>query len=78
MILDGAVHRCIHSVCHLIEDHAEAAEVPIRFAASKADRRRSAHDEADATLDQNEIEMLEHIMFADGEGARTRSKCSHR
>ena len=31
----GAVHRCIHSVCHLIEDHAEAAEVPIRFAASK-------------------------------------------
>lgn len=31
----GAVHRCIHAVCHLIQDHAEHAEIPIRFAASK-------------------------------------------
>ena len=32
---DGAVHRCIHAIMHLIEDHAKAAEIPIRFAASK-------------------------------------------
>lgn len=31
----GAVHRCIHSVAHLIEDHAAAAGLPLRFAATK-------------------------------------------
>lgn len=33
---DGAVHRCIHAVIHLIEDHAEEAKLPVRFAATKA------------------------------------------
>ena len=56
----GAVHRCIHAVIHLIEDHAKRAGLPVRFAASKAiegDERiiKRLH------LDQNEIEMLEHI-----------------
>ena len=55
---DGAVHRCIHAVIHLIEDHAE---IPVRFAATKA-------IEGDPlilkklALDQNETEMLEHIV----------------
>ena len=31
----GAVHRCIHSLAHIVEDHAEAAGVPMRFAATK-------------------------------------------
>ena len=31
----GAVHRCIHAVIHLIEDHAKRADIPVRFAASK-------------------------------------------
>ena len=31
----GAVHRCIHGIMHLIEDHAEAAGIPMRFAATK-------------------------------------------
>ena len=33
---DGSVHRCIHAVIHLIEDHAEKADIPVRFAATKA------------------------------------------
>ena len=58
----GAVHRCIHAVIHLIEDHAERAGLPVRFAASKI-------IEGDALileqldLDQNEEEMLEHIVL---------------
>ena len=57
----GSVHRCIHAVIHLIEDHAEAADIPVRFAATKA-------IEGDPLilkqlkLDQNETEMLEHIV----------------
>ena len=31
----GAVHRCLHAIMHLIEDHAQTAEIPVRFAASK-------------------------------------------
>ena len=31
----GAVHRCLHAIMHLIEDHAQAAEIPVRFAAAK-------------------------------------------
>ena len=58
----GAVHRCIHSVCHLIEDHAEAAEVPIRFAASKLIEGDQLMMRL-MNLDQNEIEMLEHIIL---------------
>ncbi len=57
----GAVHRCIHAVIHLIEDHAAHAGLPVRFAATKA-------IEGDALilqqlqLDRNEQEMLEHIV----------------
>ena len=57
----GAVHRCIHSIIHLIEDHAEAAGIPVRFAATKlveGDQRI----EAALKLDQNEKEMIEHII----------------
>lgn len=57
----GAVHRCIHAVIHLIEDHAALAGLPVRFAATKA-------IEGDALilqqlqLDRNEQEMLELIV----------------
>ena len=57
----GAVHRCIHAIIHLIEDHAALAGLPVRFAATKA-------IEGDALilqqlqLDRNEQEMLEHIV----------------
>ena len=58
---NGAVHRCIHAVVHLIEDHAANAELPVRFAATKA-------IEGDPLilnqlkLDKNEHELLEHIV----------------
>ena len=58
----GAVHRCLHAVSHLIEDHAQAAGLPVRFSASKL-------IEGDTlilnqlSLDQNEKEMLEHIVL---------------
>lgn len=58
---DGAVHRCIHAVIHLIEDHAEYAEIPVRFAATKAIEGDPLILEKLA-LDQNETEMLEHIV----------------
>ena len=57
----GAVHRCIHGIIHLIEDHAVAAGIPVRFAATKlveGDQRI----EAALKLDQNEKEMIEHII----------------
>ncbi|MBR3646693.1 MAG: ferrous iron transport protein B, partial [Lachnospiraceae bacterium] len=56
----GAVHRCLHSVSHLIEDHARAKDIPVRFAASKiveGDRLILKQ----LNLDDNEIETLEHI-----------------
>ncbi len=56
----GAVHRCLHGVIHLIEDHAKAAGLPVRFAASKV----IEGDELilnQLMLDDNEREMLEHI-----------------
>ena len=59
---DGAVHRCIHAVIHLIEDHASRAKLPVRFAASKAIEGDSLILEQLA-LDQNEKEMLEHIVL---------------
>ena len=58
----GAVHRCLHAVMHLIEDHAADAGIPLRFAASKV-------IEGDKlilnrlNLDENEKEMLEHIVI---------------
>ena len=58
---DGAVHRCIHAVIHLIEDHAENAQLPVRFAATKA--IEGDHLILDQLkLDANEMEMLEHIV----------------
>ncbi|OON85360.1 ferrous iron transport protein B [Oribacterium sp. C9] len=59
---NGAVHRCIHAVIHLIEDHANNAGIPLRFAASKV-------IEGDKLvlkklkLDENEIETIEHIVL---------------
>lgn len=58
---DGSVHRCLHGIMHLIEDHAQAAGIPVRFAATKL-------VEGDAMileklkLSQNEKEMMEHII----------------
>ena len=57
----GAVHRCIHAVSHLIEDHAKEAQIPIRFAASKIIEGDHLILEQ-LKLDQNEREMLEHIV----------------
>lgn len=58
---DGSVHRCIHAVIHLIEDHTEAADIPVRFAATKAIEGDPLILEK-LKLDQNETEMLEHIV----------------
>ena len=58
----GAVHRCLHAVGHLIEDHATEAGLPLRFAASKI----IEGDELilnQLNLDQNEKDALEHIVF---------------
>ena len=57
----GAVHRCIHAVAHLIQDHAEKADIPVRFAASKLVEGDELIMER-LKLDQNEKEMLEHII----------------
>ena len=58
----GAVHRALHAVSHLIEDHAEEAGLPVRFAASKL-----VEGDSDIlsrlNLDKNEQEMLEHIVL---------------
>ncbi len=56
----GAVHRCIHAVIHLIEDHAALAGLPVRFAATKA--IGDALILQQLQLDRNEQEMLEHIV----------------
>ncbi len=56
----GAVHRCLHAVIHLIEDHAKRAGIPVRFAASKVIENDPLVLEK-LKLDQNEEEMLEHI-----------------
>ncbi len=58
---DGALHRAIHGVIHLIEDHAKRADIPVRFAACKA----IEGDELvikQLALDENESDMLEHIV----------------
>ncbi|MCR4615148.1 MAG: ferrous iron transport protein B [Clostridiales bacterium] len=58
----GAVHRCLHSICHLIEDHARSAGLPLRFAASKI----IEGDDlilSQLNLDQNETEAIEHIVI---------------
>lgn len=57
----GAVHRCLHAIMHLIEDHAAEAGIPVRFAASKLAEGDSLILDS-LHLDQNEKEMLEHII----------------
>ena len=57
----GALHRCLHAIMHLIEDHAKRADIPVRFAASKLTEGDPRILEA-LGLDQNEKEMLEHII----------------
>ncbi len=57
----GAVHRCLHGIMHLIEDHAKAAGIPVRFAASKLVEGDQLVLEA-LGLTQNEKEMLDHII----------------
>jgi len=58
----GAVHRCLHGIMHLIEDHAAAAGIPLRFAASKLVEGDELVMEALA-LSRNEKEMVEHIIL---------------
>ena len=58
---DGSVHRCIHAVIHLIEDHAQMAKIPVRFAATKA-IEGDPLILAQLKLDENETQMLEHIV----------------
>jgi len=59
---DGAVHRCLHSIMHLIDDHAQRANIPVRFAAGKL-----AEGDQDIleklALDDNEQHLLEHIIM---------------
>lgn len=57
----GAMHRCIHSIMHLIEDHTHKYKIPTRFAASKLVEGDKLVEEA-LHLDQNEREMIEHII----------------
>ena len=57
---ESAVHRCIHAIMHLIEDHANKAGIPVRFAAGKlAENDKLVLDKL--SLSQNEKETLEHI-----------------
>lgn len=58
---NGAVHRCIHAVVHLIEDHAARSGIPVRFAATKAIEGDPLILEQ-LELDDNELELLEHIV----------------
>ena len=58
----GAVHRGLHATMHLIQDHAEAADLPLRFAASKVIEGDERVLEQ-LGLDENESETLEHIVL---------------
>ncbi|MEE1228072.1 MAG: ferrous iron transport protein B [Lachnospiraceae bacterium] len=58
----GAVHRAIHATMHLIEDHAEKAEIPIRFAATKLLEGDERVKEA-LRLDKNELDLMDHIIL---------------
>lgn len=57
----GAVHRCLHGIMHLIEDHAKNAGIPVRFAATKLVEGDERIMKA-LNLDQNETEFVEHII----------------
>ncbi|MGN0334206.1 MAG: ferrous iron transport protein B [Lachnospiraceae bacterium] len=58
----GAIHRSLHSIMHLIEDHADRAKLPLRFAASKLAEGDELILEK-LNLSQNEKELLEHIIL---------------
>lgn len=58
----GAIHRCLHSIMHLIEDHAEASSIPVRFAAGKLAEGDKLILDA-LNLSENEKETLEHIVI---------------
>ena len=69
----GAIHRAIHSVEHIIEDHAERADIPRRFAATKVIEGDGLVLEK-LRLDDNELEMIEHIVVQmEREGGMDRS-----
>ena len=69
----GAVHRCLHAIMHLIDDHAKDAGIPLRFAASKL-AEGDARVSEKLKLDQNEREMVEHIICQmEAEGGLDRS-----
>ncbi|MCR5261518.1 MAG: ferrous iron transport protein B [Candidatus Gastranaerophilales bacterium] len=57
----GSVHRCIHSIVHLIEDHAKAANIPVRFAASKVAERDTLISDM-LSLDKGELKTIEQII----------------
>ena len=57
----GALHRCIHGIANLIEDHAKAAAIPLRFAATKLVEGDALVIKA-LSLDQNELDAIEHII----------------
>lgn len=57
----GAVHRCIHGIMHLIEDHASDSGIPVRFAAGKLIEGDELVEKA-LNLTENEKEMIEHII----------------
>ena len=59
---NGAVHRCIHAVMHMIEDHLSNSDIPIRFAASKVIEGDSLVMDK-LCLDENEKETIEHIVL---------------
>ena len=59
---NGAVHQCLHAIIHLIDDHARRAGIPVRFAASKV-AEGDLQILEQLALDQNEKEMLEHIVL---------------
>ena len=68
----GALHRCIHGICHLVDDHARRAGIPTRFAATKAVEGDHLVLEA-LHLDRNELDAIEHIISQmEGESGRDR------
>lgn len=70
---DGVMHRALHGIMHLIEDHAKKAQIPIRFAASKVVEGDELIIEK-LKLDKNELEMIEHIITQmENEGGLDRS-----
>ncbi len=58
---EGAIHRCVHSILHIIEDHAKTADIPLRFAASKLVEKDALIIEA-LNLDNNDMESCNQII----------------